>query len=118
MRETTKIKPFWSSRAMFFRKEAGNLQQSCKNNPRTDRDGDAVQAEGDKHYVHRQKQCGHDPCDFFEHYPFFGAELSRLVIYGAAEENLNCRRSHKAAKPNITLLNSDKPDQKQEYGEK
>lgn len=94
------------------------MQQGGKNYPRADRDGDAVQAEGDKHYVHRQKQCGHDPCDFFEHYPFFGAELSRLVIYGAAEENLNCRRSHETAKQNEALLHGDKPYQKQERGEK
>ena len=114
----TKIKQFWSFRGVFADKEAGNLQHGGKNYPRADWDGEAVQAEGDKHYVHRQKQRGHDPCDFFEHYPFFGAEPSRLVIYGAAEENLNCRRSRKTAKQKEALLHGDKPNQKKKRGEK
>ena len=91
----TKTGQFWSIGEIHLGKEAGNLQQSRKNNTRTDRNREVRLSQKQKYNIHGEKHRGHGSGNFLKNQAFFFVKFSCVIIYGTAKENLECGSDHK-----------------------
>lgn len=94
----TKTEQFWSIGEMLPGKEAGNLQQSRKNNTSADRNGEVRLSQKQKYNIHGEKQHRHNSSSHFKSQAFLLVKFPRVIVYGTAKENLERGSDHKTGK--------------------